>query len=338
MKKLSCLFFSSFILCTGFGQQNGTLTAESSDALYFKGLSYSSNGLLLKDVSKARNYFHQAAALGDARAMLSLGVQYSGEQGYQNGDSALYWYNEAALKGNYEAWFYLGNLYHFSQGGIIQDFARAYSIYEKGATTGDVKCLTMLGYYHFKGLAGKQDYVRAYSFFVQAAGKGNAMANYYLGLQYRNGYGVQRNEGKAKAFLTVASNLGEKQAKKELLISEGENPVVPLRPPQATLQNSSSKYQKIKHNLSEGSIKGTYKGYALRYDWSGSSIIGIAPLEVTFQTSGSNVTGTWKENDTETEILALVTDSALLFKNTQYNKVDHYSEFKGHIKFIAAAR
>jgi len=155
------------------------------------------------------------------------------------------------------------------------------------------------------------------------------MAIYYQGLEYRNGYGVERNADKAKELLTAAANKGEKQARKELKIAEAENPQTPLLSPVSIQQNNNDVYRRIRHNLPQGSVRGTYKGYAIRYDWSGQHIISIFPLEVSFNSLGDKISGTWKEGKDVTDINAVFTDSALLFSNTQYNKIDHYSEFKG---------
>jgi uncharacterized protein len=328
MKNLPLLFFTS-LASVVYGQQPSAPPANSSDALYVKGLTYSSNGFVLKDIAKARNFYYQAAGLGNSKAMLSLGALNAQEQGYLNVDSALYWYNAAAEKGNNEAWLHLGNLYHFAQAGVIQDFDKAYTYYQKGTAAGDINCMAMLGYYHYKGLSGKQNYVLAHSFFSRAAELGNPMATYYLGLQYRNGYGVQRDTDKAAVLLGIAAKKGQEQAAKELDIAQPENPVTPLVSPVKMQQYTNSAYQRIKHNLAEGSLSGNYKGYAIRYDWSGTNIISVFPLEITFHTEGNKVTGKWSEGNGETNISGILTDAALLFNNTEYKKKDHYSEFKG---------
>jgi uncharacterized protein len=328
MKNLPLLFFTSLASAV-YGQQPSALPANTSDALYAKGLTYSSSGLVLKDIAKARNFYYQAADQGNSKAMLSLGSLNAQEQGYLNVDSALYWYNAAAAKGNNEAWLHLGNLYHFAQAGVVQDFGKAYTYYQQGAAAGDINCIAMLGYYHYKGLSGKQNYALANSFFTRAAEKGNPMATYYLGLQYRNGYGVQRDTDKATELLSIAAKTGQGQAKKELEIPQPENPVTPLISPVKMQQNNNSAYQRIKHNLAAGSLNGNYKGYAIRYDWSATNIISIFPLEITFRSDGDKVTGTWNEENSVTDIEGVLTETALLFNNTAYNKKDHYSEFKG---------
>jgi uncharacterized protein len=312
---------------TAYNQQQ--VNVNLSEALFLKGLSYSTLGLVLKDINKAIPFFHQSAGLGNVKAMLSLGKLYSEEKGYLNKDSALSWFNQAAELGNSEAWLRIGNLYRFALAGIAQDFDKAYSFYEKGAAKGDADCLSMLGYFHYKGLAGKQNYSLAYTYLTMAADKGNATAKYFKGLIYRNGYGVERNLDKAKELLTSAVSRGEKQAIKELKNLNPENPIVPILPPVKIQQFDNSTYHRIKHNLPAGSVKGNYRGFAIRYDWSGQNIISIFPLEVLFDEVGSIVTGTWKEGNDITDIDAVFTDSSLVFANTQYKKIDHYSEFIG---------
>jgi uncharacterized protein len=323
MKKnlLLVLIISPFAV---LAQPSGAIPASQNSLI--KGLNYYAGNSVLKDMEQARKHLFQSAGLGNSTAMFFLGKLFSTEKKYHNSDSALYWYIRAAESGNVESYADMGNLYHYALIGLKQDFKKAFSFYEKGAEKGNAHCIAMLGYHYYKGLSGKQDYQKSFEYFSKAAQLGSAMGIYFTGLQYRNGYGVERNLEKAKGLLISAANKNEWQAVKELELPTPENPLMPVTPPNMfPLSNGHTAYKRVKHNVTEASIKGTYNGYAVRYDFSGKNILSIFPLTITFDKSGTKITGVWKEQNELTNIEAVYTDSALLFKNTQYTRKDHNS-------------
>jgi hypothetical protein len=72
-------------------------------------------------------------------------------------------------------------------------------------------------------------------------------------------------------------------------------------------------------------LPGLYAGYIIRYDWSGKHVLSIFPLQASFKSEGGTITGTWVEGHDTAKIAAVFTDSSLLFKDTKYTKIDHYS-------------
>jgi hypothetical protein len=158
---------------------------------------------------------------------------------------------------------------------------------------------------------------------------GNTSAMYYLALLYKNGYYLPRNADSANALLTRAAKK-QKQAQHELNATAPENPLDPILPPASRLNDNAGTYQLVKHNVNVKLLPGKYKGYAIRYDWSGQHILSVFPVAATFVADNNNITGRWVEGHDSASFQATCTDSAMVFDNTVYTKTDHYSNYKGH--------
>jgi hypothetical protein len=151
-------------------------------------------------------------------------------------------------------------------------------------------------------------------------------AMYFLGNFYRNGYGTARNADSAKYWLKLAADADLGEAKHELNKADPENPEEPIVTPteeQTSVHNNI--YRRIKHNMPPEALPGLYAGYVIRYDWSGKHVLSVFPVQASFKGMGENVTGIWIEGQDTAKISAVFTDSNLLFKDTKYKKVDHYS-------------
>jgi uncharacterized protein len=329
MKKY--LFCAILLMLLGYASQaQGTQVNQplTADEAYNKGLLFGFSGLVIKDIEKAKNFFLQAVTLGHTKANFELGKIYAAEDNSASKIKAVSYFEKAAQLGITDAWTQLG--YLFYQTKIEnQDFEKAFAYFKKGAEANNNDCLAVVGYFYFKGLNKEQDYTKAFEYFTKAAEKDNPMAIYFIGLQYRNGYGVERNKDLARSLLVKSSRYNHFQAIKELEIKEPENPIQPIETPKIIQLDQVNGYKRIKHNMNEASIAGAYKGYAIRYDFSGKNILSVFPLEVNFKIDGNNVTGTWKEEDKTTNVTAIYSERGLSFLNTEYNKIDHYSEFKG---------
>jgi tetratricopeptide (TPR) repeat protein len=293
-----------------------------------KGMVYSSSGLVIKDMEKAKTFFQQAVDLGSSKAKFQLGKAYALEQNSESRIKAIFYFEQAAQDGITDAWTELGNLFYQTT-LLHQNYMKAFAYFKKGAELKNNDCLATVGYFYFKGLNNDQDYLKAFEYFTRAAEKNHPMALYFLGLQYRNGYGVSRNVTLARTLLTQSANLNHFQAKHELTVPDPENPIEALNPPAILRLDYVNGFQRIKHNMQANSIIGDYKGYAIRYDFSGRNILSVFPLELTLKTIGDKVEGTWKEEGIVTNINAKCTENGLIFSNTSYNKVDHYSAFRG---------
>jgi hypothetical protein len=84
-------------------------------------------------------------------------------------------------------------------------------------------------------------------------------------------------------------------------------------------------------------LSGRFEGYAVTYDWSGVYIIDISPLTLTLSSDDDLITGKWIEADTITaDIRAVLTDTTLVFVDSDYARPNHYSPEPFPAKFRTA--
>ncbi len=91
---------------------------------------------------------------------------------------AVYWYQQAAEKGNPDAQNNLGWMY--GQGnGVAQDFAKAAEWYQKAANQGDATAQRNLGVLYENGRGVSRDISKALEFYRKAAVQGDSQAQLY---------------------------------------------------------------------------------------------------------------------------------------------------------------
>lgn len=272
---------------------------------------------------KLKTQYLAAAQHGDRTAMEKLAfIYYNEKKSSASFAEAVKWFNSAGVAGSGIAWHMLGRIYQLGNRGLQQDFTKSAGYFYKGMQAGEKNSTYMVAYYLYKGLAGKQDYDSACTLFKQLAADGQRNAMYFLGLCYRNGFGTERNAAQANYWLKQAAARQYYQAIDELKQDNPENPVTPLSIP-AMNATANSKIQLAP----SGNIKGTYKGWAIRYDWSGKHITSMVPLQVQFTNSGNGIAGKWIEGKDTALIRGSFTDNTnLAFTNTQYSKKDHYTK------------
>jgi tetratricopeptide (TPR) repeat protein len=87
---------------------------------------------------EAARSFHKAADLGSATAMVNLGALHEAGHGVAKDDSkALVWYRKAADLGEARAVFRVGFMYEHGRGGLAKDDAEALVWYRKAADLGN---------------------------------------------------------------------------------------------------------------------------------------------------------------------------------------------------------
>jgi len=219
--------------------------AESMTFLGF--MAYEGHGVA-RDLDRARSWFEQASAKGNASAMGNLGYLHSVERDYQ---SAVSWLTRAVEAGDTAAMFNLGTLY-FRGEGIARDYAKAYQLFHqaavngdgaamnaiavmyanglgvarddhvavewhrKAASAGDVSAMFNLGHLYYEGQLVPRDYSEARSLFLRAAEQGNASAMNSLGRMYREGHGVKRDDREALRWFERAAAAGNSSAMNNL--------------------------------------------------------------------------------------------------------------------------
>lgn len=273
----------------------------------------------------------------DPKAMNMLAILYSDGIGtVSNQEQALYWFKKAAEAGYVKAWFNVGTMYREGL-GTTQDFKKAFEYYSKGTALKATSSMFGKGYMLFKGFGCEQNYSQAFELFKESSQYGVVSSMYLLGICYRNGYGTSKDLIAAKQWLTKAANYGFKPAQNEMMEAEPE--FTDYKETQKSYSKEKAVHQEtiketfepMKHQLKKPQeLEGTYTGSLVTYDWSGQHIIAKDALTINLkaQADGS-FTGTWTENNkTAVDLQGIVTDTEVLFENTPYSKIDHYSAKK----------
>ncbi len=140
---------------------------------------------------------------------------------------------ELAAKGDMNAQFELGALYHDGQGGVQKDFVKAKEYFEKAATQGEVRSEFNLGVMYYIGEGVKQDYKKAITLFESAAKKGNSRAQFNLGVMYYRAEGIQQDYKKAMEYFTAAAVQGFHEAQFNIGVMHAKGEGVPVNIAQA---------------------------------------------------------------------------------------------------------
>ncbi|EFA81938.1 hypothetical protein PPL_05171 [Heterostelium album PN500] len=104
--------------------------------------------------------------------------------------------NAAAALGNHRAMYTLGTMEELGETGII-DFAKAAEWYQAAADLGNSDAQQALGFLYATGKGVPLDDARAILYYSFASAAGNMVAKLSLGYRYFYGYGTQRNCMKA---------------------------------------------------------------------------------------------------------------------------------------------
>ena len=271
------------------------------------------------------------------KAMNMLAILYSDGVGtVQNHEQALYWFHKAAEAGYAKAWYNLGTM-HREGLGTAQDFKKAYEYYCKGTEKNATSSMFGKGYMLYKGLGCQQNYGEAFKLFKESSQYRSVASMYMLGICYRNGYGTTKDLAAAKQWLAKSADYGHAPAQKEMMEAEPE--FADYKETQKSYSKAKEIHQKainetfkpVQHQLKKAQeLEGTYTGYLVTYDWSGQHIIAKDELTLDLKAQGDGrFTGTWTENKkTTVDLQGTVTDAEVLFDNTAYSKIDHYSAKK----------
>jgi TPR repeat protein len=128
-----------------------------------------------------------------------------------------------AAKGDKEAMFNLGAMYHDGD-GAPKDLAKAVEWFQKGADAGERKSQFNLGLMYYKGEGVTQDYAKAATLFSHSSDLGNGRAAYQLGLMEYLGQGVGKDLVKARSDFELGARRGIPDAQYNLgvMLAKGE--------------------------------------------------------------------------------------------------------------------
>jgi TPR repeat protein len=122
-----------------------------------------------QDLSKAVEWYKQAAAQGNAYGQYNLGYCYDNGYGVtQDLSKAVEWYKQAAAQGNASGQNDLGYCYQHGQ-GVTQDYSKAVELYKQAAAQGNAYGQSNLGYCYLNGLGVSRSAADAANWFKKAA-------------------------------------------------------------------------------------------------------------------------------------------------------------------------
>lgn len=163
----------------------------------------------------ARYWFAEAAELGYAEAMRSLGDLARQRTSDSTHQQALVWYWKARDAGAVNARVDIGLMYEFGW-GVKRDPAVALKWYQSAAREESPRGMFAVGQCYHKGVGVAVDYRAAMTWYLKAARAGSADAMNSIGVLYDNGLGVRKSHAKARRWYRRAEKAGSTLAKGNL--------------------------------------------------------------------------------------------------------------------------
>jgi tetratricopeptide (TPR) repeat protein len=153
-------------------------------------------------------WYKKGARHGNTACERSLGcLYYAGNGVTKNVDTALQYYEKAAVKGDAGAQNGVGRC-HYDMGR----YEEAFKWFTKAAAQGDAGAQNGVGRCH----CSKGRYEEAFKWWTKAAAQGDMYAEYNIGLCFENGRGVTKDIPKAIEWYAKASEKGNVYAAKRL--------------------------------------------------------------------------------------------------------------------------
>jgi TPR repeat protein len=164
------------------------------------------------DYNRARYWFEQSIALGNASAMNNLGILYGFARGFATDyGQALYWFRKAAAFGSSDAMNDLGTMYYYGR-GVPQDYKQARNWWERAVARGNDSAMADLGYLYQCGNGVLRDMKKAIRLYEKAAARGSASGMNNLALMYSGVIGVPVDRVKQREWLEKAAALNDPTA------------------------------------------------------------------------------------------------------------------------------
>lgn len=195
VKKLAyLLIFVSLFAVLALGSVTYLAHKGMSEAQVFLGYLYQ-GGLWVfpKDTGKAKNYFVQAAAKGNAEGQCALGELFAQETNYQD---AAYWYLKSALQGFQRCEYNFGGL----------DFPNEKNVFEllkKEADKSNAFAEFSVGTRYIEGNGIQKNIEQGVYYLKKSALQGNEGAQIYLSGLYVKGEVVKQDYDEANKWLTL---------------------------------------------------------------------------------------------------------------------------------------
>jgi TPR repeat protein len=124
----------------------------------------------------------------------------------------LYWYENAAIRGNLNGMVQLGVAYR-DGGMVVPDSAEAAKWFAKCADLKSNWACFELAMLYLKGNGVQRDTKKAFDYMKMSADLGNVNAMYQLALMYKDGEVVQKDIPEARRLLKTLGELGNNNAR-----------------------------------------------------------------------------------------------------------------------------
>ena len=187
-----------------------------SQAQVTLGIMYDFGHGVVKDPSKAIEWYIKAAEQGIPVVQHDVGVKYfQGEGVEQDNLKAAYWWEQSANAGLADSQFNLGLLYYRGI-GLEVDYQKASSLFTSAAEQEHPHAQYSLAVMYAFGQGLDKDYGQALQWFRKSATHDVAQAQFNLGVFYENGYGLEKDIVTAKKWYALAANGGLDEAKSKL--------------------------------------------------------------------------------------------------------------------------
>ena len=150
-----------------------------------------------KNAEKALEWLFKAAMMGDPQGQFYLGqyLHYCPKT-EEDPRKSIYWLETSANQRYKPAYYLLGEAYR--QGiGVEADSVKAHEWFKLGADAGQPDCQCAMGIGHLYGVAVPKDEEQAHNLFSTASLQGSGWGLYLLGRTYEDGTGVQKDLQKA---------------------------------------------------------------------------------------------------------------------------------------------
>lgn len=169
---------------------------------------------LPRDADQGVRNLEQQARQGDVEAQMALAEHFASGTPPADGDMrrALYWYGQAAAKGDGDACWTLAELFRGDL-GVTPDLQQAATWYTKAAELGHAEAAFDLGLLYMDGEGVEPDPVRAAGWFEQAADAGIARAFFMLGTLYERGVDGAPDMESAAGWYQRAADGGDVNAR-----------------------------------------------------------------------------------------------------------------------------
>ncbi|MBQ3696245.1 MAG: sel1 repeat family protein [Alphaproteobacteria bacterium] len=191
----------------------------------FAGLPEALMSLNYKQYTTALAEFQNLAEQGNVASLFYLGRMYQNGWGVLKNVPLAVNYFKAADESFYlPAAAQLGKIWLYGSDGVAANPTAAIHLLKKAALAGDAEAAFELGNASLSGLGGDPDFNHAFGFYLIAALKGDKKAQFQLSQMYLVGRGVPQNHQKALTWMTRSANQGYVRAQLELAHQLENNP------------------------------------------------------------------------------------------------------------------